>query len=370
MEPPIFVPDPLLKEVDNQTPFPHLCFDKMGPGRRFHDVVVVRGSFDLCPDRVTLAKEQTHPILADSWWDENNAELSSLREVGDVLLYKPGTDVFVTGTAYSSQRQPMEHWSAGVMVIREQTALLKHFLELTGPRVWQHSLLKGWHLSAPTSTDAVPLRYELAYGGARLKRSGQDKKTFTLDTYKPNPSGTGYFNTNDLETHTRYPGPQIESPDHPVRSPNKSYPLTGFGPVARFWSARKQYAGTYDAAWREQFSFSKANGLAPDFPPDFDLRFYQCAPQALISRKYLAGNERIGLGGMLAESTVFSTHLPGIRIQAHILAAAASPAQLMPLNLDTVHIDLDAQQIHLTWRLCLDPDFGVRALTLDWSTFS
>lgn len=359
-----FVPDPILTEVDNQTPFQHLSFDKMGPGRLFYDVVVVRGSFDLCPNRVSLAREQTLPVLADAWWDEQNAELSSLKEVGDVLLYKPGTDVFVTGTARTAPQQPATDWRAGVMVMRGEAILLSHILALHGSRFWQHTRLKGWHLSPATPADTVPLRYELAFGGAYMKRAKGN--VLTLETYKPNPSGTGFFDAATLNTDARYPGPQIEDPKKPIGRINESYPLAGFGPVARFWSDRTRYAGTYDAAWKEQFEFSKRNQLAPDFPPDFDLRFYQCAHPSLICPTFLNGNERIGLGGLLPEATSFVTHLPGIRLQAHILAATAPPSQTMPLNLDTVHIDLDALKIHLSWRLRLNPEYGVRAIAIEW----
>lgn len=364
--PPIGFPDPQLERVDNQTPFPHIAFYKMAPRRRFHDVVVIRGTFDLLEGRVIPSSTQTLPLLSDQWWDEENAERSSLKEVGDVLLYKPGTDVFVTGIARSPNRQALDRWTAGVLVANEHKVLLRHFLDLTGPRDWQYSLFKGWHLSDPHPADAVPLRYELAYGGAYLDlRRGGDNSPERWQTYKPNPSGSGHFDARTLDRETLLPGPQFEIPENPVRGINTAYPLTGFGPVARFWSARARYAGTYDNAWRQQFEDDRRCGIAPDFPNDFDLRFYQCAPEALISPSHLYGNERIALGGLIADAPQFSTRLPDVRFSAHILIGHGGPTKKLPLPLDTVHVDLDSLKVNLSWRLNLDPDMGVRAIALE-----
>lgn len=347
-----------------------MAFDKMGPGRRFHDVVVVRGAFDLCEGHVTPSSEQSRPILADQWWNNDNAPHSSLKEAGDILLCKPGTDVFVTGVARVPAGQMQQRWFAGVVLMRQREVLLRHMLELTGPRYWQHSFFRGWHLSNPEASDAVPLRYELAYGGVRLK-SGQpaDAKP-EWETYKANPSGTGFFNERMMDRDARYPGPQIEDSSQPIRSINKNYPLTGFGPVARFWQARSQYAGTYDAKWREQFQRSHTQGLAPDFPPDFDMRFYQCAPTQLVCRTHLRGDECIGLGGMLADPRPFSTLLPALRINAHILAATQTTASSQAFVLDTVHVDLDTRRLNLSWRLTLNPDDGIRHIALEMESLT
>lgn len=364
--PPIKFPKPQLAHVDNQTPFPHTAFFKMAPGRKFHDVIVVRGTFDLVEGRVVASDEQANPILSDLWWDESNAERSSLKEVGDTLLYKPGTDVFVTGAARPHKDQALERWSAGVVVANEQNILLRHYLELTGPRHWQYSLFRGWHLSAPVATDNVPLRYELAYGGAYAKPAKQQSDTTatTWETYKLNPCGTGFFDERNLNRSLLIPGPQIETPSEPVRSINKAYPLSGFGPLARFWHDRARFAGTYDDEWRQQFNGAMSTGEAPDFPDDFDLRFYQCAPKPLISDRYLRGNERIALGSLMAEAQHFSTSLPGLRLQAHLLIDRLSPSKKIEMNLDTVHLDLDTKKLNLCWRLCLAPELGIRAIAL------
>lgn len=85
------VPDPRLEDVRNDTPFELFQCDKMGVGRRFFDTVVVKGTFALTPQRVGIAREQLPIVLGDELWDRANAERSSLKHAGEVLLTKPST---------------------------------------------------------------------------------------------------------------------------------------------------------------------------------------------------------------------------------------------------------------------------------------
>jgi len=360
--PRIVMPDPKLASVDNQTSFPHMAFFKMGPGRRFYDVLVVRGSFDLAEGRMLQSPKQSSPVLADVCWDSENAPHSSLKEAGDVLLYKPGTDVFVTGTARLLSGQRQERWLAGVMVMRQREAVLRQFLQLTGPRYWQYGFFKGWHLTAPEAADAVPLRYELAYGGARLKPHKKADTAPEWETYKANPSGTGFFEERTMAEDVRYPGPQIEDPAHPIRRINKNYPLTGFGPVARFWQGRSQYAGTYDLPWIQQYRQSMSQGICPDYPPDFDARFFQCAHPSLVASSHLRGNEAIGLEGMLPDMATCVCELPALELTT--LFNASDTTRTRPMALDTVQVDLDARQVYLTWRTCFAIEENVQSLTI------
>lgn len=345
----------------------------MGPGRRYYDVVVVHGSFDLQEGELIPSEGQSPPVLADTWWNAENAALSSVKAAGNALLYKPATDILVTGNAQAPYGIPQSRWQAGVLVSSNKSVLVRNFLTLTGPRSWQHGFLRGWHLTEPTLVESVPLRYELAYGGARPKpqHESNNQPGPQWDTYKPNPSGTGFFDERRLSRNTLYAGPQLEMVDRPIREINRNYPLTGFGPVARFWSARTKYAGTYDADWRRGLDEAIEQGLPGDYPGDFDVRFFQCAPPQLICPGHLRGNEMIGLGNMLSEAPHFSTHLPGLRVHAHILSAALpSQPPPQPMRLDTVQIDLDTRRVALTWRLSLFSGAGVQSIALEMEKFT
>ncbi|REN12454.1 DUF2169 domain-containing protein, partial [Mycobacterium tuberculosis] len=67
---------------------------------------------------------------------------SSLREATDVLLRKPGADVYVTGAARALDWTPRSEWHAELLVHRQCEPLLKKTLRLTGPRQW------NWHEDA------------------------------------------------------------------------------------------------------------------------------------------------------------------------------------------------------------------------------
>jgi hypothetical protein len=64
--------------------------------------------------------------------------------------------------------------------------------------------------------------------------------------------------------------PLTEAIDDPVTSPFGEYRPMALGPIPRVFPTRLRYAGTYDDHWKDK--------IFPFLPPDFDERYYQCAP--------------------------------------------------------------------------------------------
>lgn len=165
-----------------------------------------------------------------------------------------------------------------------------------------------------------------------------------------NPAGLGYWDAGQLDKTVAHAAPQIEALDMPITAMGGTYPLAAPAPLARFWSDRVRHGGTYDDAWHRQFHAS----AIPDFPHDFDTRFFQCAHPNLICGQSLHGDELLNLVGLVpGPQEVLVCQLPEIRIQADLTAADGRVGQ-QSLALDTLHIDLDAQAVALTWRLTLD----------------
>lgn len=350
------IPPPRLQRVRNQTPFPHFQFDKMGKGQRFHDVVIACGSFVLAPGVLEPAAVHRGPVFADVPWASERAALSSLREATDVLLAKPGADVYVTGAAHALDWTPQPAWEANLRVERGGAPLVDKTLRLTGPRHWL------WHddpaerrLSDPASATEVPLRYELAHGGWWFDEG--DAPDAAPRVHAPNPSGTGRFGSACRNAHARArydsgqsaPGPQIEYAVAPIAHGNQDVEVAGFGPIARHWQPRAALAGTYDDAWRQRF----AGASFMDYAEDFDERFFQYAPADQVVAQGLAGDERLHMAGFFASAPVVEMQLPGVRIDA-ICRTAGGSETTEPMRLDTVHADLDRMLVHLTWRLTLD----------------
>ena len=339
-------PEPCLQYLDNQTGLTVFQYDKMGPGRQFHDVVVVKGSFDIQTGGVLANPVRGKLSLADTHRNPDDPLGSSLAEAGDLILGKPGADIYVTGTAVSAY--PRKQWSVEVSVLGPQhTALVQYRCVATGPRRWRHSREHGWHLGDPDETAAVPILYELAWGG---RARDADNPPEQWESCGINPSGSGYsFQGYSLDDQPA--GPQWGTENATSRSVIQE--LTGLGPVARFWDSRKHYAGTYDAAWRERFDAGE-----PDYPTDFDPRFFQCAHPALQITQALKGDEQLRLTGLLPVDAAVPVVLPNWRIRA------STDRSKFQLPLDTLHIDLDTRQLHLTWRLTLPQTRRIKRVLL------
>lgn len=358
---PFTFPPPILGFVDVDGPFAHDQFHKMGVGRRFHDIVVVKGTFTLAPGTLQIAPEQTPVTPADEPWDVSNAERSSLQRFGELLLFKPTTDVIVTGTAHAPGGTPLPSWEASVEVRRHGRPIVSSRARALGPRRWRHTDPHGWALTEPEPVSEVPIRYELSYGGAYpLQR--HDGAAVEWATYRPNPSGTGFFDERRMDPSLEYTAPQWESIEHPTGRPNEDRPLVGFGPVARPWASRLPYAGTYDSAWFEQVERDTELGLPIDYARDFDPRFFQYAHPDLITPEYLTGREEIVLTGLVRGHDTLAVMLPGIELEAWVFDINRRGSGRTPV-LDTVHVDLDAMTVCVSWRLTLPLEQGVaRAL--------
>jgi hypothetical protein len=340
--------------LKNLTPFPHFQCDKMGPGRIFCDVVVVKATFELRPDVLVLAEEQADIVIADEYWDGNPSR-SSLKRAGEVLLAKPGTDVILTGTA--RVKRPAPSWDVAVVVRGKDRTLLSHQAQASGRTRWEHRSLRGFGLTDPEPTTEVPIRYELEYGGAYTAPNGEQR------LHEANPSGWGFVDERTLDRARTYPGPQWHPPSGPVPELNvEDFPLAGLGPVARPWQSRLRYAGTYDESWDRQRRADTMSGRVADYPSDFDLRFFQCAHPLLASAAHLAGDEQLGLSGLVADRTDFLTRLPGTTLSASLRNEHGW--RDVPMPLDTVHVDLDRSLVYLCWRLTLDHRSNVFAAVI------
>lgn len=346
MSSPPHIPDPVLETVDNATRFPQFVFDKLGQKKQFFDVIVLKGTYDLTPAGLVHSAVQVNPALADEYWDDDDVEVSSLRIAADVLLYKPGTDVYVTGGAKTFEGKPHTEWGGMLVVRREHKTLIQKALRFTGPRYWKYGLLSGWTLGNPEPANMVPLRYELAYGGYWINEKAS-KPELAKEVYAANPSGSGHFGKSH-DAGKLYPGPQIEHHPGAITASNRDYLPGGFGPIARFWQPRLTLAGTYDDAWHRQFQASPI----PYYPDDLDLRFFQAAPADQITGQHLRGDEWIEMAGLFADVQAMSVQLPKLRIAAELILRNGARQQ-DAMALDTVHVDLDARQVYLTWRLTL-----------------
>jgi hypothetical protein len=350
---------PVLTQLDDDTGLSLFQYCKMAPGKLFCDVVAVKASFALTPEGIDPQPMPGMISMADEPHDAQDPLGSSLARAGDLILGKPGCDLYVTGSVRNAYC--VGYWNVGISAGDTRTPVMDYRCTATGPRHWQYSLFSGWHLSEIEDTQEVPIRYELAWGG---REPEVGKPAHLWKTHKPNPSGSG-FSFEGYSRDARIPAYQWQ-PHSTFFAPGPAQlkQLTGLGPVARFWASRQCYAGTHDDDWL------RANADTPikDYPKDFDLRYFQAAHPCLQAAKPFRGDEALRLSGLLPVPQTIHTRLPGwsIVVAGSENYSQQDQKQKLRLPLDTIHIELDAEQslAHLVWRLTLPHTLGVQHVHL------
>jgi hypothetical protein len=299
-------------------------------------VVILKASYRIVPGGPALPG----PAAAIEWSDRFVGEpyVSSLLCEDDLAPYKPRSDVIVHAVAHAPGGTPSRRWP-----VRVEVGSLVKVLEVTGPRAWTRSL-RGFKLGEPQLCTEVPLRYEVAYGGA-FGAPGEERQL-----HQHNPAGLGYVPSGSRPSGDVVPAPQIEDPADPIGDIDRAYVPQGLGPIARTWQPRRARIGTTDERWKAE--------RAPRLPLDFDDAFYNCAHPDLVYPGFLRGDELVTLEGLAAERLSFS--LPDDHPSIELAPEQAGPR----LELDTLSIDVAERTLSLTWRGMFLPEFELEGLVI------
>lgn len=233
-------------------------------------LVAVKGTFDIKPGgQLALAESQLEPLLAPEYRGEPGQ--SSLLYDADLTAPKPTTDVILNGTAYAPQGRPSTDFPIALRV-----GQIDKTLRVRGNRRWGDGPLGGAPISAQPVAQ-VPVVYERAYGG--YDRSAADPRQHRMDPR--NPVGRGVctersHRNGQLMANFEYPSGDLESAGP-----------AGFAAIDSFWSPRREFAGTYDAAWQKERS--------PLLAADWDARSLLCAPADQRCADFLHGGESVDL---------------------------------------------------------------------------
>lgn len=313
----------------NETPYPAFGFDtELYDTREYHSLAA-KLSFDLTDRGLQLREEQLPLQMTDGYVGEPGR--SSLAAPSDLIPYRQRTDIIVTGEAFAPRGEPATRWLAEL-----QVGPLHKALQITGSRHWRHRALSGWELTPAAPLRSVPLHYEYAFGGEHPIEDHEQR-----DVWWPNPVGRGFVGRHKWDKDQVHPAPQLLSPQETLAdAPGRTYRTAGFGPIPGDWAPRVGRIGTTDEHWRKN--------VAPHLPRDFDLRYFNCAPDDQQAEGYLRGNEEVALAGLFVDVRRF--RLPDYMVTA---LTADHKGVVLPLGMDlsTVHIDLDASTVALTWRL-------------------
>lgn len=314
-------------ELLNPTPFVMdraVFWDRSGAEQI---VMALKGTWDIKPDGSLSLSEQQAPInMVEQFLGEPDSSSITLEaELGPI---KPATDIFLTGSAKATIP------GTRVMDIRLKVGNLGRTARVFGPRVWKRRL--GMHrISDPDPFESVPLIWENAFGGTDLSPSKEKHHSWLAE----NPVGCGYLAKHSKLDWLGQPLPCIENPQDLLTSPKQKSKPVGFGPIARHWQPRVNFAGTYDDRWTEE--------RMPLLPDDFQDQFHNAAPAGLVAESYLKGGQEIEIFGCTTEGKL---HFPLPEINAFGLITVGEEALVTDLALNTVTIDSDALQLRLLWK--------------------
>jgi hypothetical protein len=229
----------------------------------------------------------------------------SLVEASEMAPYLPTAGVLLTGHAYAPEGRAAPTAAARLAVARERP-LLDKTVHVFGDRP------PG--ASQPQPFQKMRLEYERGYGGAGVLE---------------NPAGVGVV-----------PGaaqPNFLDPTTPQRP-------AGFGPISRYWPARKRLLGNGD-----ELGLQSAE---PVIPEGFDWRYFHAAPPDQ-QIELLRGDEWLVLDGLHPSLPRVQTKLPSAvgRARWHMATSTSiGPAQEIALVADMLVIDADQQLCSVVWR--------------------
>lgn len=314
-------------ELRNFTPFVPLCFESRDHNQIDFGVAVLRGTFELVPDKPLRPLQEQEPLVMVDEYHGGEGQ-GGLRMENNIAPFKPSTDIHIDADAHSRDGKPRPRWRVGITV-----GELNRTLTVTGPRAWKRGFLGGWSLTDPVPAATVPLRYEYAYGGTKRLQTG-------IEPYRQNPIGRGFINPQQQSDPAFVFAPQIVADHQPDPDFGERCETKGFAPVPPAWSPRLERAGTFDRAWQTT--------RWPDLPADFDYAFYNSAHPDLIYPGFVQGNEAVRFHNLHPHSTL-NARLPGYQLGL-LLRREDGQLLALPMNLDTLHFDLHRLRAYLVWR--------------------
>jgi uncharacterized protein YjbI with pentapeptide repeats len=279
-------------------------------------VVIAKATYRLVPGGPCEPLDEPDPPSGDVHWDDDEA--ASLAYASDFAPQKPRADVMLTGHAYARGDD------RAAVRVHLKLGEVDRVITATGDRTWT-----AVGLRSPAPFEAMPLRWERAYGGAG---------------HPANPVGIGAETAGDNPLGRVA---NLEDPRFPVTSSVERPRPACFAPVAPTWEPRASKLGDFTGAW--------ASARWPLLPESFDYAHFNAAP---IEQqvKALRGDEAYVLGGVHPELAAIAGTLPVKRPRAYAerRPGAGGGFYEVRLALDTVHFFPDELKVVLVWRGAVD----------------
>jgi uncharacterized protein YjbI with pentapeptide repeats len=296
----------------NATPFPFAALPGKIRPPDWSATVVVKTSFALVPGGPAAPMPEPLPFMGDVYRDEEAS--NDCFYDSDFAPLKPHADILLVGTCHAPDGKPttacriefgVGGWSKALAVI--------------GNRHWKKSLLMS-SASDPEPFTAMPVNFANAYGG---------------DGFAKNPVGRGYEKAYL---------PNIEPLEDRIASPGERPDPAGFGPINRAWPQRASKTGSYRGKYMKE--------RWPNLPDDFDFTYFNAAPEDQQFRRYPRGDEELRFENLHPKQANYRSALPGLRIRCFLSEKVKDGKRFreVPMNLDTLFVDMDKETLVLVWR--------------------
>lgn len=306
-------------------------------------VVVAKGSYRIPshPHEAPRLLEDACPLVTtDEFFGEPGA--SAVKYENDFAPSKPRCDVVLNGSCHAPGGRP----ATEVTVALRVAGLTKAF-RVVGPRR-NGGFRLGSPPGAPEPFTRLPIRYDVAYGG--VDRADEDPARHRW--HAANPVGIGLAARPHAAAGHDLGWPLTEELDRPVRSRDGEYRPMAFGAIGRSWQPRIGWGGTYDQHWLDQH--------APFLPPDFDTRYFQCAPQDQQIDPPRGGEDVALLHLTPQGRTMF--RLPADLGLPILFVGRDGQATEVPAVVDTLQLEPDEGRFMLVWRASLALRRNVREI--------
>lgn len=311
-------------EILNRTAFRAVTLAGRMGFPKYSLTLIVKGTFDLKPNEAAQpAEEQIFPA-ADVPYETGDGPPGSLRYESDFAYFKPRADLLLAGSCHAPGGKPVASCRVTFRV-----GATRRTLAVFGDCEWK-GVLGG--RTDPRPFESLPLRYENSFGG---------------EGFAPNPIGKGFARVADAQGRSHHPLPNVQDPASLITSPNARAAPAGFGPLRREWAPRSAKLGSYGGKWlRDRW---------PWFPDDFDWSYFNAAPPELQVGSGLAGDEDLEFENLHRAHATYRSRLPGLRVRSFLTRSAGGPTpterfEEIPLKLDTLWADLEAERLVLVWR--------------------
>jgi len=292
---------------------------------------IVKATFRMVNGSWAESAEEQIPLTGADILCNDMQEMAICYE-SDFLPFKPRADALCVGKVYGPAGKAITE-----CLIRFSVGPVNKTIRVFGNRYWEKNFDRiGSLVIGPKPFKSIDVSFENAYGG----KDPNDPGGFMF--YAFNPIGKGYTNKDSGLKGLALPN--LEDPRQPIKHWQDRVVPKSFGPVGRTWMPRFQRAGTYDTRWLEHRS--------PELPEDFDEAYYNCAPVDQQIAGYLRGDEEVRIDNMHPEYPLFRCRLPGVRVRSFVDRKTQEKSQLeeIPMNLDTLWVDMEALTMVLVWR--------------------